>query len=103
MDQDTFMGPLAREDLRDNIKSQVERGLKETGTELVYQGEVPKEGYFYPITIFKVKKGSGSVFLKEEIFGPVIVLVESDNDMESIQIANDTEYGLSAVIISKNE
>ena len=103
MDKDTFMGPLAREDLLDNIKSQMERGLKESGTELVYQGEAPKEGYFYPITIVRVKKGSGSVFLKEEIFGPVMVLVESQSDLESIEIANDTEYGLSATIMTTNE
>lgn len=82
----------------------MERGLAEEGTQLLFRNELSQElqegeGLFYPTCAVKVDKDSDSLFLKEEVFGPVFTVIESSSDEESIEIANNTEYGLGAVIV----
>lgn len=59
------------------------------------------EGYFIRPTIFTEAKPSMRI-VKEEIFGPVGVLIMFDDDEEVVKMANDTEYGLACAIFSQN-
>jgi benzaldehyde dehydrogenase (NAD) len=56
--------------------------------------------FFQPTILTQVKKGMRAY--SEEIFAPVAVVITVDSDEEAIRVANDTEYGLSAAILSQN-
>ena len=63
----------------------------------VLVGGTPGEGCFYPPTVL-VDVPADAAILREEIFGPVAVLVPFDTDDEAVRLANDTEYGLVAYL-----
>lgn len=99
------IGPLANEKQLKNVLNYIEIG-KEDGATLVYGGaqltggEYDK-GYFVQPAIFTDVRPSMRI-AKEEIFGPVIAIIEVNSYEEAIEIANDVEYGLSASIITNN-
>ena len=83
---------------RDKISDLVDGAVKEGG-KVALGGEKPAGGgAFYPPTVMTVD-ASNSI-LKEEIFGPVAVIVTVDSDDEAIQLANDTDYGLISYVYS---
>lgn len=99
------MGPLISSVHRDKVEHYVKIGIDE-GATLVCGGKRPTgsafaKGYFYEPTIFDNVKPSMRI-AREEIFGPVLVVIPFDTEEEAIQIANDTDYGLAAAIWTKN-
>ncbi|WP_071395773.1 aldehyde dehydrogenase family protein [Bacillus tuaregi] len=99
------IGPLANEKQLKNVLNYIEIG-KEDGATLVYGGEQLtsgeyEKGYFVQPAIFTDVRSSMRI-AKEEIFGPVIAIIEVNSYEEAIEIANDVEYGLSASIITNN-
>lgn len=95
----TQIGPLARPDLRVTLHSQVEKTLK-AGAELILGGEIPDgDGNFYPPTILDHVTPQHVAF-REETFGPVAALVRVENTEEAIRVANNSEYGLAATVMS---
>lgn len=95
------LGPLAREDLRDKVHQQVQACL-EQGATLVTGGQIPQQpGFYYPATVLKNIKNDMPA-MTEEIFGPVISLINAKDESEAIRIANDSEYGLSAAIFTQD-
>ncbi len=101
-DEATDLGPIAREDLRDELHAQVLESVK-AGASILCGGTVPKErGYFYPPTVLEyVSKGMPAY--DDELFGPVASLIKAENNEEAMRIANDSRYGLGGGIFSKNE
>lgn len=96
-DEDTDVGPQAREDLFETLVQQVETSV-EAGAEVVVGGEpLDREGYFYPPTILTDIPEDCPV-TDEEVFGPVASVFEVDSEVEAIQLANDTSYGLGCSI-----
>ncbi|MEQ9310183.1 MAG: NAD-dependent succinate-semialdehyde dehydrogenase [Balneolaceae bacterium] len=100
-DEDTDVGPMAREDLRDGLHEQVEKSI-ELGARVILGCEKPDiDGSYYPVSILAdVKKGMPAY--EEELFGPVAAIIKAKDEKESIQIANDSIYGLGAGIFSKD-
>ncbi|MDQ6598607.1 aldehyde dehydrogenase family protein [Bacillus salipaludis] len=99
------IGPLANEKQMKNVLNYIEFG-KEDGAELVYGGEPLttgefEKGYFVRPAIFTNVKPNHRI-AKEEIFGPVVAVIEVDTYEEAIAVANDVEYGLSASIVTNN-
>ncbi len=99
------IGPLANEKQLKNVLKYIEIG-KEDGARLVYGGEPLttddyKTGYYVQPAIFTNVKPQHRI-AKEEIFGPVIAVLEADTYEEAILIANDVEYGLSASIVTNS-
>jgi len=99
------IGPLANAKQLKNVLNYIEIG-KEDGATLVYGGEQLTDGeyskgYFVKPAIFTDVRPSMRI-AKEEIFGPVIAIIEVNSYEEAIEIANDVEYGLSASIITNN-
>ena len=95
----TDVGPLAREDLRDHLASQVERSIA-AGAECRLGGEVPKvPGWYYPCTVL-AEVGPGMPAYDEEMFGPVACIIRAGSEEEAVRIANDTSYGLGAAVFT---
>ena len=103
-DPQTDLGPMARQDLRDELHSQVLANQK-MGAKIVLGGALPEDAdqhAFYPPTLLTgVKKGMPAY--EEEIFGPVAAIIAAKNKQEAISIANDSSFGLGAAIFTKNK
>jgi len=106
MDKATMMGPQVSEEQLSKIKSYV--GIaRDEGATVFAGGESPrldpqfKNGYFFQPTIFSEVKNSMRV-AQEEIFGPVTSVITFENDEDLIRQANETIYGLSAGIWTKD-
>jgi aldehyde dehydrogenase (NAD+) len=105
MDPTSHMGPLVSKEQLATVESYVKLG-KEEGAELVTGGsrvEVKgiKGGYYYAPTVFANVKNKMRI-AQEEIFGPVVSIIEFDSDEEAIAIANDSIYGLGGGVFSSN-
>lgn len=101
----TDVGPCVNEGQRNTDHSYVEIGLKE-GAMLVCGGDIGKggdldKGWFYQPTIFTGVTPNMRI-AKEEIFGPVLSVLKIKSLDEAIVVLNDTIYGLSSSIYTKN-
>jgi len=96
---ETEIGPLARRDLRDALHKQVEESVR-GGARLLLGGKVPAgPGAFYPPTVLgDVKKGMPAY--DEELFGPVAAIIPARDEAHAITIANDSNFGLGAAVLT---
>lgn len=98
---ETTIGPLARPDLRDELHQQVEKSCK-MGANVLLGGFIPEgEAPYYPPTVLE-NVVPGMPAYHEELFGPVAVLFNVENEEEAIRIANDTLFGLGSGIFTSN-
>ena len=97
----TTMGPLISAQQRERVVRYVDGSLGDGGR-IVTGGTVPDgPGFFYPPTVIEGLPSTARA-VQEEIFGPVAVVLPFDSDDEAVDIANDTRYGLSGAIISRD-
>jgi len=102
MKEDTEMGPLAREDLRNNVHNTVEQALKEGKAKLLCGGKIPDmKGFYYPPTVLEVTPDS--IAVKEEIFGPVACVLKARDEQHAIELSNQSMYGLGGGVFTKDE
>lgn len=101
---ETTVGPMASAEQRATVNSYIRIGLEE-GARLLAGGvsEEPETGGYYvqPTVLTDVK--SGMRVAQEEIFGPVLVVIPVDSTEEAIEVANDSEYGLSGAVWSADQ
>ncbi len=96
-DQSTDVGPIARENLRDELHRQVKNTI-DSGARCLLGGEIPDgDGFYYPVTLL-VDVEPGQTAFCEETFGPVGVVTKVENADHALELANDTRYGLAASI-----
>lgn len=105
LDAETWMGPCASEGQYETVKYYIQKGIEE-GADLLIGGEAPntpefQEGFYVLPTVFD-NVTSNMTIAKEEIFGPVLALMKVESIEEGIEVANDTEFGLSASIFTKD-
>jgi aldehyde dehydrogenase (NAD+) len=101
LDTATQMGPLIRDVACQQTESYVASALEDGGT-LIAGGKRPSHltrGFFYEPTLINNVENDWKV-ARDEIFGPVAVVIGFDSDEEAIAIANDSDYGLSGAIFS---
>lgn len=92
-DESTVMGPLISARQRDTVA-----GFVPSGAPIAFQGEVPEgPGFWFPPTVLAPDSFDDPA-VREEIFGPVVVVVPFNDEADAVRIANDTEYGLSGSI-----
>lgn len=92
------LGPLINERQRDRVHAIVTQAVAE-GAQLKAGGKY--DGLFYQPTVLTGVRPNMRAF-REEVFGPVANIVSFSTDEEAIALANDTEYGLSAAVISRS-
>ncbi|MGM0669215.1 MAG: NAD-dependent succinate-semialdehyde dehydrogenase [Gemmatimonadota bacterium] len=101
MEEDTVVGPQARQDLRDELHDQVVRSIA-AGARCILGGEVPEgPGAFYPPTVL-TDVGPGMAAYEEELFGPVAAVIPVKDEAEALRVANDTIFGLGAAVFTRD-
>jgi len=105
LEEETELGPMISAGQRETSLEYLEIGQKE-GARLVTGGDIPQvaggEGGFYlrPAVLADVRNDTRVA--QEEIFGPVACLIPFDTEEEAIRLANETEYGLSGSIWTRD-
>lgn len=99
------MGPLVSAKQLETVLGYIQEGCRE-GAKLVFGGQRAAEGnlakgYFIEPTLFSEVR-QGMRIVEEEIFGPVLGILEFDTEEEAIKLANDSKYGLSAEIWTRD-
>lgn len=96
-DENNYLGPMARYDLRDELHSQVTATLKE-GASLLLGGEkVAGKGNYYTPTVLGNVTPDMTAF-RQEMFGPVAAITIARDAEHALALANDSEFGLSATV-----
>jgi succinate-semialdehyde dehydrogenase/glutarate-semialdehyde dehydrogenase len=95
------LGPMARQDLRDQLHLQVEESVS-MGAKLALGGIVPEQkGFYYPASLL-TNVHPGSPAFDEELFGPVAAVIEAQDEKQAIALANRSRYGLGGAIFSRD-
>ena len=102
MDDDTQLGPLSTQDMVEDLDKQV-RCSVEMGARVLTGGQRSAgPGYFYPATVLTDVPVESPAY-REELFGPVAVVLKYNSIEEAIRLANDTEFGLGASAWTNDE
>jgi acyl-CoA reductase-like NAD-dependent aldehyde dehydrogenase len=97
LDEKTEMGPLISADQRAKVASYLQDGAR-----VAIRGSAPTgAGYWFPPTVLSPVANTDRA-AREEIFGPIAVVIPFEDEAEAIRIANDTVYGLSGSIWTNN-
>jgi acyl-CoA reductase-like NAD-dependent aldehyde dehydrogenase len=97
LDEQTEMGPLISADQRATVASYVDDGAP-----VAFRGSSPDgPGYWFPPTVLCPVSNDDRV-AQEEVFGPVAAVIPFDDESEAIRVANDTIYGLSGSIWTRD-
>ncbi len=98
---DVIMGPVISEKQRSRILDYIDVGVKE-GATLATGGHRPTDmdkGWYVEPTLFTGVDNSMTI-AREEIFGPVLVVIPFDDDDDAVRIANQSDYGLGGGVMS---
>jgi acyl-CoA reductase-like NAD-dependent aldehyde dehydrogenase len=95
---DTIIGPLINKQQFSQVKGNVDAAVRD-GAKILCGGKA--EGLCYHPTVLTNVKPS-TPFAREETFGPVVSVIEVENEEEAVRAANETAYGLSAGVITRD-
>jgi 1-pyrroline-5-carboxylate dehydrogenase len=99
-DPDNYMGPVINSSAAHSILGYIEIGCKEG--QLISGGcAAPGDGYFVQPTIISEIDRKARIF-QEEIFGPVLAVAKARDFDHALELANDTEYGLTGAVFSRD-
>jgi 1-pyrroline-5-carboxylate dehydrogenase len=100
-DPATNMSAVINQKAFKTINGYIEKGLEDGGRLLTGGGSDGEQGFFIePTVIADVKPGDR--IEQEEIFGPVLAVIRAQDFDEALQIANDTEYGLTGAVYTND-
>src|ERR687895_431465 len=97
---DVIVGPVISEPQFEKVTGYIDAGKNEGDRLLGDDPGDPNEGYFVPPTLYEVEPDARVA--REEIFGPVLSVIEARDFDEALRIANDNPYGLTGGVYSKN-
>jgi len=102
---DAFMGPMVSQAQQERVLNYIKIGIEEGATLVTGGLEKPADidkGFYVQPTIFSDVRNDMTI-AREEIFGPVICIIEYDTLEDGIAMANDTVYGLAAAVFAKDK
>ncbi len=95
-DRTSEMGPLISSGQRDTVKGFVD------ATEVAFAGSAPDgPGFWFPPTVVLADDPQQQIW-REEVFGPVVAVMAFDDEAHAVELANDTEFGLSGSIFTRD-
>jgi aldehyde dehydrogenase (NAD+) len=103
-DPATIFGPLISNRQRERVEGYIQAGIRDGATLSLGSGKRPKNraaGFYVEPTVFDKVHPEMSIF-QEEIFGPVLVVTPYDDECEAINLANNSDYGLSGAVFGSD-
>ncbi|MDI3362851.1 succinate-semialdehyde dehydrogenase [Lelliottia sp. V89_10] len=100
--EEHYLGPMARFDLRDELHQQVHATLDEGATLLLGGEKVAGAGNYYPATVLGNVTPEMTAF-RQELFGPVAAITIAKDADHALTLANDSDFGLSATIFTADQ
>lgn len=98
-EEENYIGPMARFDLRDELHQQVQATLAEGATLLLGGEKMAGEGNYYAPTVLGNVTAEMTAF-RQELFGPVAAVTVAKNADHALRLANDSDFGLSATVFT---
>ena len=101
----TTLGPLVSGAQRDRVRNYIDKGIAEGATLAIGGAEAPDGldvGYFVQPTVF-TDVSNDMTIAQEEIFGPVLSIIPYRDDAHAVELANDSQYGLSGAVWSGDQ
>lgn len=100
-DPANYMGPVVNEGSQRKILAYVEKGIQEGGRLIAGGAKAPGDGYFVPATVIADVDPMATIS-QEEIFGPVLAIIKAKDFDHALEIANNTEFGLTGGVWTTN-
>ncbi len=97
-----YMGPVVNRSSREKIQGYIRKGIEEGGRLIAGGSEGGRKGYFVEPTVIADVDPRATI-AQEEIFGPVLAVIKARDFDDAIAIANNTEFGLTGGIYTKNK
>jgi succinate-semialdehyde dehydrogenase/glutarate-semialdehyde dehydrogenase len=100
-DPTTDIGPQARRELRDELHGQVTQAIAQGAKPVLGCTVPPGPGAFYPASILADVRPDNPA-AREELFGPVAVVIRAASADQAVEIANDSKFGLGAALFTRD-
>ena len=105
MDSKTHVGPCVTKQQQERVLGYIKKG-QEAGAKVAAQGDLPidekcKKGFFVQPTLFR-DVTRDMIIAQDEMFGPVVTVTAFDTEEEAISITNESKYGLTNIIFSRD-
>lgn len=101
-DLNSISGPLSSKKQYDKVNRYIEEGRKIADVLIEGDYDFPEKGYYVNPIVFNDVKND-SIIARDEIFGPVLSVIYVKDKEEAIEVANDTDYGLSGAVFGNQE
>jgi acyl-CoA reductase-like NAD-dependent aldehyde dehydrogenase len=100
-EEGVYVGPLTRKDQIKVLEAQVKEAIEKGASVLTGGKPMQKDGYYFEPTVLTNVNHQMRV-MQDESFGPIIGIMKVKDDEEALQLMDDTSYGLTAAVYSKN-
>lgn len=101
-DLNSIAGPLASKKQYDKVTDYIKKGKEIADVLIEGNYDFPEKGYYVNPIVFNDVKNDAPI-ARDEIFGPVLCVIYVKDKEEAIEVANDTDYGLSGAVFGKQE
>ncbi len=101
-DNANYMGPVVNASSQEKILAYIQKAVQEGGRVVAGGSTAADGGYFLRPTVIADVRPDATI-AQEEIFGPVLAVIKAKDYQDALQIANNTEFGLTGAVYSKNK